>query len=336
VDLDVVFLGTAGSMPTAQRGPAALLVRRGSERLLFDCGEGTQRQLQRSAIGLPDLEDIFLTHYHADHFLGLPGMLKTFALRGRDETPLTVYGPRGLRELFKRLQPFIGRLPYPLACVELEPGERLERGEYAVESFAVEHGAQALGYAIAEQERPGRFDVAAADALGVPDGPARGRLQAGEDVTLESGRTVTPAEVLGGARPGRKLVLTGDTAPSPFVVQAAHGADVLVHEASFLAGEEERARETMHSTAARAAEVARLAQVRLLALTHVSPRYFGPELAEEAREIFPDTVVPRDFDLIEVPFPERGAPSLVKSGARPPRTVAASEAAAEAPMIEQS
>jgi ribonuclease Z len=329
VDLDVVFLGTAGSMPTAQRGPAALLVRRGSERVLFDCGEGTQRQLQRSAVGLPDLEEIFFTHFHADHFLGLPGMLKTFALRGRDETPLTVYGPRGLRELFKRLQPFVGRLPYPLTPVELEAGERLERGDYAIESFAVEHGADALGYAIVEQARPGRFDVRAADALGVPDGPERGRLQAGEEVTLESGHTVTPQDVLGEPRPGRRLVLTGDTAPSPLVVQAAHAADLLVHEASFLAEEEERARETMHSTAAQAAEVARLAQVRMLALTHVSPRYFGPELAEEAREVFSDTVVPRDFDLIEVPFPERGAPRLVKSGARPPRP-------AEVPMIESS
>src|SRR5512135_2309911 len=171
-------------MPTAQRSPAALLVRRGSERLLFDCGEGTQRQLQRSAIGLPDLQEIFLTHFHADHFLGLPGMLKTFALRGRDETPLAVYGPRGLRHLFNRLRPFVGRLPYPVTLVELEPGERQERGEYAIEPLAVEHGVDALGYLLVEQERPGRFDVEAANALGVPNGPARGRLQAGEEIEL--------------------------------------------------------------------------------------------------------------------------------------------------------
>jgi ribonuclease Z len=333
VDLDVVFLGTAASMPTAQRAPAALLVRRGSERLLFDCGEGTQRQLQRSAVGLPDLQDIFLTHFHADHFLGLPGMLKTFALRGRDETPLTVYGPRGLRELFKRLHPFLGRLPYPLSLRELDAGETLERDGYTIEGFRVEHGTEALGYALAEPERPGRFDVEAADALGVPGGPARGRLQAGEAVTVDSGGTVTPAEVLGEPRPGRKLVVTGDTSPSPHVIQAAHGADLLVHEASFMAEEAERARETMHSTAAEAAEVARLAQVRLLALTHVSPRYFGPELADEARAVFPETVVPRDFDLIEVPFAERGAPRLVKSGTRPQRTQPES-APVEAPMIE--
>jgi ribonuclease Z len=220
-------------------------------------------------------------------------------------------------------------LPYPLTVVELEPEERLDRGEYVIGAFTVAHGPDALGYTIVEPERPGRFDVGAADALGVPDGPDRGRLQAGEEVTVASGRTVTPAEVLGEPRSGRKLVLTGDTAPSPLVVEVAHDADLLVHEASFLAGEKERARETLHSTAAEAAEVARLAQVRLLALTHVSPRYFGPELAEEAREVFRDTVVPRDFDLIEVPFPERGAPRLVKSGARPPRTE-------EVPMIEPS
>ncbi len=296
-----------------------MLVRRGGERLLFDCGEGTQRQLQRSAVGLPDLEEIFLTHFHADHFLGLPGMLKTFGLRGRDETPLTVYGPRGLRDLFNQLQPFVGRLPYPLSLVELEPGETVPRGDYAVEPFAADHGVAALGYALVEPERPGRFDVAVADELGVPEGPARGRLQAGEDVELPDGRTVAPTDVLGEPRPGRRVVISGDTAPSPAVVQAAYGADLLVHEASFLADEAERARETNHSTAAEAAEVARLAQVQLLALTHVSPRYFGPELAEEARAIFPNAVVPRDFDVIEVPFADRGTPELVERGARPPR-----------------
>jgi ribonuclease Z len=325
MDLDVVFLGTAASMPTAQRGPAALLVRRGGERLLFDCGEGTQRQLQRSSIGLPDIEVIFLTHFHADHFLGLPGMLKTFALRGRAETPLTVYGPRGLRELFKRLHPFLGRLPYELTLVELGAGETVERDGYAIASVGVDHGVSAIGYSLVEPDRPGRFDVAAADALGVPDGPLRGRLQAGVELTLDDGRVVKPGDVLGEPRPGRKIVITGDTSPSPAVVQAAAGADLLVHEASFLAEEADRARETMHSTAAEAAEVARLAQVRLLALTHVSPRYFGPELAEEARAVFPDTVVPRDFDVIEVPFSERGEPTLVERGARPPRPMIAAE-----------
>jgi len=317
VDLDVVFLGTAASAPTAHRSTPALLVRRGGERLLFDCGEGTQRQLQRSAVGLVDLEEIFLTHFHADHFLGLPGMLKTFALRGRDELPLTVYGPRGIDDLFKALRPFLGRLPYELSLVELDDGERLERGDYVIETVTVEHGVSAIGYALVEHERPGRFDVAAADALGVPPGRERGILQAGEPLTLSDGSVITPDEVLGPARPGRKLVLTGDTAPSPHVVQAAHGADLLVHEATFASEERERARETMHATAADAAEVAKLAQVKALALTHVGPRYFGPDLADEARAIFPDTVVPRDFDVVEIPFAERGGPRLVKAGARP-------------------
>ncbi|HUJ93013.1 MAG TPA: ribonuclease Z [Gaiellaceae bacterium] len=316
MELDLVFLGTSASMPTAQRAPAAFLLRRGGERLLFDCAEGTQRQLQRSTLGLPDLEEIFLTHLHADHFLGLPGMLKTFALRGRDEPGLTVYGPRGVKQLFGQLRPFLGRLPYPLAVVEVAPGETLERGDYRIEMFPVDHGVSAVGYALVEDERPGRFDVEAADALGVPHGPDRGRLQHGEAVTLADGSVVAPDAVLGPGRPGRKVVLTGDTAPAPSVVQAAHLADLLVHEATFSEEEKERARETLHATAAEAAEVARLAGVRMLALTHLSTRYFGPELAREAREVFAETVVPRDFDVIAVPFPERGAPELLKGGAR--------------------
>src|SRR6516165_1706195 len=148
MDLDVVFLGTSASMPTAQRAPAALLLRRGGERLLFDCAEGTQRQLQRSSVGLPDLEEIFLTHLHADHFLGLPGMLKTFALRGREEPGLTVHGPCGTKELFSRLRPFLGRLPYALTVVELEPGEVLARGEYRLETFAVDHGVSSIGWSL--------------------------------------------------------------------------------------------------------------------------------------------------------------------------------------------
>jgi ribonuclease Z len=316
VDLDLVFLGTSASMPTAQRAPAAFLLRRGGERLLFDCAEGTQRQLQRSSVGLIDLEEIFLTHVHADHFLGLPGMLKTFALRGREEPGLTVYGPQGVRALFSKLKPFLGRLPYPLTTVELEPGDVLQRADYRLETFAVDHGLAALGYALVEAERPGRFDLEAAETLGVPSGPARGLLQRGEPVTLADGTVVTPEAVLGPARAGRKVVLTGDTAPSPSVVQAAYRADLLVHDSTFAEEEKERARLTLHATAAEAAEVARLAEVHLLALTHVSTRYFGPELAREARAIFPETVVPRDFDLIEVPFPERGTPRLVKGGAR--------------------
>jgi ribonuclease Z len=322
VDLDVVFLGTSGSTPTARRALAATLVRRGGDRLLFDCAEGTQRQLLRCDVGLVELEEIFLTHYHADHYLGLPGMLKTFSLRGR-EIALTIYGPRGLRELLTTLRRIFGRLSYPLETVELEPGAVLERDGHRLEMFAVEHGVSAVGYALVEAVRPGQFDVDTADRLGVPDGPARGLLQRGESVTLPDGSVVTPEDVLGPPRDGRKLVLTGDTAPAASVVEAAAGADVLVHEATFLASERERARETMHSTAGEAALVAREAGVKLLALTHVSTRYFGHEVVGEARELFPDTVVPRDFDVVQIPFPERGAPELVRAGARAQKTATA-------------
>ncbi|TML24289.1 MAG: ribonuclease Z [Actinobacteria bacterium] len=301
-------------MPTAQRAPAALLVRRGGDKLLFDCAEGTQRQLLRSSIGLVELHDIFLTHFHADHVLGLPGMLKTFALRGR-ELPLTVHGPRGLVDLIGSLRRVLGKLTYPVELVELEPGDVLERDGYRIATFGVAHGVSALGWSLIEANRPGRFDVKGADELGVPNGPERGALQHGKHVMLADGRTVTPEEVVGPARAGRKLVLTGDTAPSEEIVEAAWGADVLVTEATFSDEERERAVETLHQTATQAAELARRAEVGLLALTHLSNRYFGPEIAGEARAIFPETVVPRDFDVIEVPFAERGTPQLVKGGA---------------------
>jgi ribonuclease Z len=318
MDLDLVFLGTSASAPTAGRAPAALLVRRGGDRLLFDCAEGTQRQLMRSSLGLPDLEEIFLTHFHADHYLGLPGMLKTFALRGR-EVPLTVYGPPGLRELFGDLRRVFGKLTYPVEIVELRAGESLERDGYRLLVFPVHHGVSAVGYALDEDARPGRFDVEAADALGVPSGPERGALQRGESITIEDGRTITPDAVLGEARPGRRVVITGDTAPADSVRILAERADVLVHEATFGEDERVRAADTLHSTARQAGEVAAASGVRLLALTHLSPRYLGSELLDEARAVFAASVAPRDFDVIEVPFAERGEPRLVKNGARPPR-----------------
>jgi ribonuclease Z len=314
VDLDLVFLGTSGSMPTAQRAPAALLLRRGGERLLFDCAEGTQRQLLRSNVGLIELREVFLTHYHADHYLGLPGMLKTFALRGR-EVPITIYGPPGLRDLFGALRRIFGRLTYTVELKELRPGDELIREDYRLATFAVAHGVSAVGYALVEDTRPGRFDVQAADALGVPSGPERGALQRGESVTLADGTTVTPDKVLGPARAGRKVVIAGDGGPSETVIDAARNADVLVHEATFCEDERERARETQHSTALEAAGVARAAEVELLALTHLSNRYFGGEVVREARTIFPNTVVPKDFDTIDVRFEERGGPQLLKGGA---------------------
>jgi ribonuclease Z len=326
VDLDLVFLGTSGSMPTAQRAPAAILVRRGGERLLFDCAEGTQRQLLRSSVGLVDLPEIFLTHFHADHVLGLPGMLKTFALRGR-ELPLVIYGPRGLVDLMASLKRVIGKLGYDVRLVELAPGDALERDGYRLATFGVAHRVSALGWSLIELTRPGRFDVTAADALGVAP-TQRGELQRGNAVVV-GGRRVVPDDVLGPPRPGRKIVITGDTAPSDEIVEAAWRADVLVTEATFMEEERDRARETSHQTALQAAEVARRAEVGLLALTHLSNRYFGGEIANEASERFAETVVPRDFDVIEVPFAERGTPQLIRDGARHHRAPDAVSSAAQ-------
>jgi ribonuclease Z len=314
MDLDLVLLGTSGSVPTARRAAPSILIRRGGDRILVDCGEGTQRQLLRSGIGLVDVPEVFLTHYHADHYLGLPGMLKTFSLRGR-ELPLGVYGPPGLRELFGALRRIFGKLTYPLELHELRPGDVLERGDHSIAAVEVDHGVVAQGYALVEDPRPGRFDVDAARALGVPEGPLFGALQSGESVRLGDGSTVSPGQVLGPSRPGRRLVITGDTRPSRGVLAAANEADVLVHDATFSDEESERAGETGHSTATQAAELARIAAVRMLVLTHLSNRYFGPEIAREARAIFPETIVPRDFDIIELRFPERGGPVLVKGGA---------------------
>jgi ribonuclease Z len=315
MDLDVLFVGTAGSAPSARRGLPATLVRRGGDRLLFDCGEGTQRQLVRS-VGLIELEEVFITHFHADHVLGLPGMLKTFSLRGR-ERPLTVYGPAGLRALFAGLAPVIGKTTFGVELVELGPNDELERDGYRIAAFEVDHGPRSLGYALVEDKRPGHLDPARAEELGVRPGPDLGRLQRGETVD-----GVRPEQVMGEARRGRKVVLAGDTAPCEMTRAVSFHADLLVHEATFLDEAADRAQETRHSTAREAAELAVEAEVSMLALTHVSPRYGGGELRDEARAVFENTVVPRDFDRIELPFPERGEPVHVRASDQPPEPVA--------------
>jgi ribonuclease Z len=327
MDLDVVFLGTGGSVPTARRATAAVLVRRGGERLLIDCGEGTQRQMQRST-GLVQLDRIVITHFHADHWLGLPGLLKTYDLQRR-EWPLEIAGPRGLGELMRTLSRLIGRTSYELELRELEPGNAVPLDAAEVRAFEVEHRARAMGYALVEEPRPGRFDTEAAARLGVAPGPAFGALQRGEAVPGADG-DVRPEQVMGEPRPGRKLVVTGDTAPCEMTRVAAHEADLLVHDGSFADDESERARETGHSTAREAARLAREARVRLLALVHVSSRYNVGAVLEEAREEFPAAEAPRDFDIVEIPFPERGEPTLIPNGARE-RPSEAPEAAPAAP-----
>jgi len=314
MDLSVAFLGTGGAVPSARRNTASLLVARGGERLLFDCGEGTQRQMQRS-LGLVQVDTICFTHFHADHFLGLPGLLKTYDLTER-ERPLTIYGPKGLRDLIQGLSRVIGRVGYEVELVELEPGEAIPREGAEIRTFPVEHGVRAFGYALVEAERPGRFDPVAAESAGVREGPAFAALQRGETVAGEGGEEVTPDQVMGPSRPGRTLVITGDTAPCHATVEAAKGADLLIHDASFAEEEAQRAADTGHSTVGQASAVAREAEVKLLALVHISSRYHVGKVLEEAREVFEPTLAPRDFDLIEIPFPERGNPQLVQNGAR--------------------
>jgi len=319
MDLSIFFAGTGGSVPSPRRGLPAILVRRGGERILFDCGEGTQRQLVRS-IGLTDVDSVFITHFHADHWLGLPGMLKSFALREREQ-PLTVYGPRGLKELMGAMRVVYGRMPYELSFVELDPAETVEYDGYGITAIPVSHrGAACFGYALVERERPGHLDARLAKELGVRPGPDFGRLQRGETVD-----GVAPEQVMGPTREGRKVVLSGDTEPCEAVAIAAHQADLLVHEATFSEDDAERARQTSHSTARQAALLARDAEVRMLALTHISSRYTDRELREQARELFAATETPRDFDTIEVPFPERGGAELVRWSERRKREAAAKE-----------
>ena len=310
MELSVFFAGTAGSAPSARRGLPALLVRHGGERILVDCGEGTQRQLIRSA-GLVELTDVFITHMHLDHWLGLPGLLKSLDLRDR-QRPLAVHGPPGLAEALTTTRKVIGRLSFALEVIELQPEDVVRRGTLEIQPVNVRHRSLAYGYVFAEDERPGRFDAELATQLGVQFGPDFGRLQRGETVN-----GVKPEQVIGKPREGRKLVISGDTSPCETLAIAAHGADLLIHEATFGDDERERAAQSGHSTAAQAARIAADADVKLLALTHISARYAGGELREEARAIFPDAELPRDFDSIEIPFPERGAPALHHFGETP-------------------
>ena len=313
MDLSVAFLGTGGSVPTARRATACLLVMRGGDRIMFDCGEGSQRQMHRS-LGLVQLDEIYVSHLHLDHYLGIPGLLKTYDLQSR-EAPLTIYGPRGIVDLFASLRRVIGKTRYEVVVSELGPGQAVPHDGYEVRPFPVEHRMTALGYAVVEAERPGRFDKGAAQRLGVPEGPGFSALQRGEEVKGSDG-VVRPEDVLGEARAGRTIVITGDTAPCIATAEASQGAELLIHDGSVAEEEAQRAAETGHSTAGQAAALAREAGVKMLALVHVSSRYNVAQVLEEARVVFEPTVAPRDFDLVEVPFPERGEPLLVPNGAR--------------------
>ena len=315
MDLDVIFLGTGGSVPSATRQTAATLIRRGGERILIDCGEGTQRRLMQSIAGLTDLDVILITHGHADHILGLPGLLRTFALRERT-APLSIYGPEGIKKVLQDLDSVIGKMPFPLAVVELAGGAEIACSEYRLEAIGTRHRVPSIGWALVEDERPGRFDVEKARAAGVPDGPLNGMLQRGETITLDDGMVITPEGLVGETRFGRTIVLSGDTRPCDSLMARAVDCDLLIHEATFLDEELDRARDTHHSTAREAAELATEARVRMLALTHLSMRSPPKLIKAEAEAIHENVVVPRDLDLIELPFRERGDAVLIKNGGR--------------------
>lgn len=307
--LSLKFLGTSASRPTVERGVAAIAVVREGETLLVDCGEGTQRQMMRYGVSFA-LGDILFTHFHTDHFLGVLGLLRTLTLQARTE-PLRIWGPKGVQQLLKRADGFgVERLSFPLEVNEVTPGTSIPRNGYAILPFPVDHRAQAaVGYALIEEERRGRFDPEMARGLGIPEGPLWGQLHKGQAVTLEDGRVIDPATLVGPTRVGRRIAITGDSRPCDATVEAAQGADLLVHEATF--GDEEAARavETGHSTAREAAGIAARAETRRLVLTHFSARYSRDptDLEREAQEVFPNTRCARDGMEIDVPFADAAA-----------------------------
>ena len=301
--LSLTFLGTGASIPTLDRNVAGIAIQREGEVLLFDCGEGNQRQMMRYGVGFT-FEEIFFTHYHADHMLGVTGLLRTMGLQDR-ATPVTLYGPKGAQRILgAAVMLGIERNKFPIEIIEIKPGDRLARDQYDIVVFETEHRADTVGYALVEHERLGRFNPDRARELGIPEGPLWGQLHKGKAVTLEDGRTFEPSALVGPPRSGRTLVYTGDTRPHLSVIEAARGADLLVHEATFGGDELERARETGHSTASEAARVALEAGVRRLLLTHISSRYNrdASELLAEAKAVFPETAIARDGMTVDVPY----------------------------------
>ena len=306
MSLSIRLLGTSASRPTVERNVASLAIHREGETLMFDCGEGTQRQMMRWGVSFA-LVDIFFTHLHADHMLGVIGLIRTMALQGRTE-PLTLWGPRGSARVLKRAESLgFERSTFPIEMVELESGVPLKRNGYEIIPFGVDHrGSTSVGYSLVEETRKGRFDPDHATTLGIPEGPLWGQIHKGKSVTLEDGRVIEPSMLVGPTRPGRHVVITGDTRPSPATIEYSHAADLLIHEATFGDEEADRAVETGHSTAREAAMVARDAGVRKLVITHFSARYSrdASALDREAKEVFGSTVVGKDGMEIDVPFPD--------------------------------
>jgi ribonuclease Z len=302
--MQIVFLGTSGSWPTPKRNVSAIAVKRGPEVILFDCGEGTQRQFMASTLSFMQVNRVFLTHFHGDHFLGLPGLMQSMNFFGR-EAPLEVYGPAGCEDLTSELLS-LGHFKagYPVHARDLAAGDSVDCGEYAVTAFEAVHTVPGLSYVLEEKERAGRFDLEKAKALGIPPGPLYSQLQEGHAVTV-GGKTFAPAQVLGPPRRGRKIVYTGDSMPHASLVTQARGADVLIHDATSDAALEEKANRYGHSSSRQAAQVAKEANVGLLVLTHMSPRYEDPAvLFNDAKAVFERVRLADDFLEIDVPYPD--------------------------------
>ena len=329
MSLSLRFLGTAASRPTVERNVSSIAVVREGETILVDCGEGTQRQMMRYGVSF-NLSGLLFTHYHADHVLGVVGLLRTLQLQGRTE-PIRLWGPVGLARLVRLAAEFGGeRWGFAVEPTELEPGASIKRTGYEIVSFPVDHrGARAFGYALVEETRLGRFNPDLARSLGIPEGPLWGKLHRGQMVTLDDGRVIDGSSMVGPTRPGRRIVITGDTRPCAATVLAATDGDVLVHEATFADEEATRAAETGHSTAREAAGVAAAAKVRRLIITHFSARYTrdSSDLEREAREVFPATSCARDGLEIEIPFEnEVATPPQAEYAAPNPRGGSASNA----------
>jgi RNAse Z (EC 3.1.26.11) len=307
MSLRVTFLGTGGAIPTTERAPSALFVNREGDRLLFDCGEGTQRGMMRFNTGF-GIDRLFVSHLHGDHVLGIPGLVQTLGFNDRTE-PLTVHCPPDTAGALDDLVHAVGHEPgFPVRIEPVSPGAvAFETDEYTVSAFETTHRTRSQGYVLAEDDRPGRFDRPRAEELGVPVGPAFGRLHAGETVELEDGTVVEPDQVVGPPRPGRTLVYTADTRPRERTVEVAADADLLVHDATFADDMAGRARDTAHSTGREAGEIAQRAGADRLALVHISSRYAGDAspIRREARGAFDgECLLPDDGDRIEVPFPD--------------------------------
>jgi len=304
MSLRVIFLGTGGSVPTTTRGLPAIAIQRKDELILFDCGEGVQRQMIRARVGFHRKTKVFITHMHGDHVLGLPGLFQTMSLLDRKQK-LEVFGPIGIKAFVKGIQDTVQFvLTFPIEITEIKrDGLVCEEKEYEVHTVEADHEVPSLAYALVEKPRPGRFNPEKAKALGVPEGPLWSRLQHGEKIKLNSGRVVKPEQVVGEPRPGRKIVYSGDTRPTDSLVKFAANADLLIHDATFDDELMERAQEDGHSTPSQAAETAMKAKAKWLVLTHISARYKNTRsLLEQAKKVFPKVDVAEDFMRIDLPL----------------------------------